>query len=240
MIVNCSIKKPVLKYEHTSCELVICLCQLEEYDTEADYSFLLNTWEREYYSKLHYERKRKSYILGRYAAKTAVKTALNIESLTEIEIRNGIFDQPLIRCDKNEDLIVSISHSDNTGIAVVFPDSLSVGIDIEKINPDKYQLLENMMKGSERNCLGPESVNIKTLTMLWAVKEALSKCIKTGLTLSMDFFETKNHLQADGYFKGEFVHFIQYQYLAVEINDHIAALVYPVKSVLTTEEILTY
>lgn len=238
MVFDYSIKKPILEYSGTSSELVICICRLKEYDSSEVAPDFLGCQEREFYKNLRYDRKRKSYLLGRYAAKNAVKTALKLESLTEIEIFNGIFDQPLIGCDKSKNLLISISHCEDTGIAVAFPDSLSIGIDIEKINPEKYQLLENMLKNSEKDCLEmDEGVNIKIVTMLWAVKEALSKSIKTGLTLSMDFFETKNQIKKDNYFRGEFTHFIQYQYLAVEINTYIVALVYPAKSVLIQDEL---
>ena len=228
MYLQNKVEKIELIYDKYECELVVSISRLADFHIQESMPDFLNINEEKYYSGLHHERKKKSYLLGRHAAKVAVKAALNLENLKDAEISNGIFEQPVIRCKKNISSQISLSHCDNIGIAIVFPDTLIVGVDIEKVNIQRYHLLRKLISDSEKSILLEESEsNIKMLTVMWSVKEALSKCIKTGFTIPMSFFEIKNLSHKNEVFTGHFIHFIQYQYVAFEQDNYVIAIVYP-------------
>ena len=178
------------------------------------------------------KEKKRNFILGRYAAKKAVNT-INKGSSTEVEIQNGMFGQPLIRCKGVENLSISISHCDNIGTAIVFPDLLSVGIDFEKIDSVHEKLLQGILTESEKKVLETKQINrMEFLTMLWTVKEAVSKCLRTGLSLPLELYETDNITIDNNQYYGTFRSFIQYQFFAIEKDNYVLAIVYPAKSKL--------
>jgi hypothetical protein len=58
----------------------------------------LATQEAAYFGSLRFIRRQRSYLLGRYAAKIALRQALDVPELNELEIVPGVFGQPLVAC----------------------------------------------------------------------------------------------------------------------------------------------
>lgn len=69
---------------------------------------------------------------------------------------------------------------------------------------------------------------IVILTILWTAKEALSKVLKTGLTMDMKLFEI-NQLEERDIYRGSFTIFTQYQFLSFIIEDTVFTIVTPKK-----------
>src|SRR5258708_3933229 len=63
------------------------------------------------FSTPHAERPRKSYLLGRYAAKRALSEPLSEPDLKCIEIVKGVFEQPIVHSGGKGGWGVSISHT---------------------------------------------------------------------------------------------------------------------------------
>ena len=57
---------------------------------------LLGPTEFAYFSTLPFGRRRQGYLLGRYAAKLALRDLLQESDLRIIEIARGVFDQPIV------------------------------------------------------------------------------------------------------------------------------------------------
>src|SRR5262249_27249669 len=91
----------------------------------------LHAKELRYFRALEHNRPRKSYLLGRVAAKRALACCASIDDATEIEVQAGIFGQPIVCSALCWGFEVSISHMDEFGLAIAFPAGHSLGLDIE-------------------------------------------------------------------------------------------------------------
>lgn len=178
------------------------------------------------YESFKVKRGRQNFLLGRYAAKQAYVSMTCKNRFTDIEIRNGIFNQPFFPCDSKFD--VSITHSALIAGAVVFDRAYPLGLDIEYIDESKLEVLKMTAENNEMLTVVVTNKLI-ALTLLWCLKEALSKAIKTGVTIPFKLLETANLIRdADrGFFLCEFKNFPQYRGLAKVKSNYVVALAYP-------------
>jgi 4'-phosphopantetheinyl transferase len=98
-----------------------------------------------------------------------------------IFIQAGIFQQPVVVSGKHN-LQVSITHCDDFGAALAFPETDPMGIDIERIGPAQRAALERQMTEAEKERMNflPVAYDMG-ITLLWTAKEALSKVLKLFL-----------------------------------------------------------
>jgi phosphopantetheinyl transferase len=224
----------IFKSDNKSMKTIMCTSCIGNYDiVHSNAISFLSQKEIEYFENIKYDRKIRSYLLGRYAAKNAVSKLLNVNNLDEIIIENGIFGQPIVYEKENNGIQVSISHCDDIGIAVAYPQFISLGVDIEKIDSEKYHLLYDVITDSER-ILIEHNIGNKHLivTLMWSAREALAKCIKTGFTVPLDFFSIKDVCVKNQIYCGCFLNFIQYQFICFEKNGYLISIVYPKKTEL--------
>lgn len=153
----------------------LCCCF---FSCKTDYKGLvqyLHAQEYNYYNILKFEKRIRSYLMGRFVAKQAVAALIGEKNLTNIFIHSGIFTQPIVVSSK-QNIQVSITHCDDFGAALAFPEAHPMGIDIEKINPNKRNVLERQITGGEKERISSCSLSYETgLTLLWTAKEALSE-----------------------------------------------------------------
>src|SRR5258705_11137092 len=90
--------------------------------------------EQAYFSTLRFVRRQGSYLLGRYAAKLALRDLLHESDLRALEIARGVFDQPIAPCTRNQGWGVTISHAESLAVALAFPAGHPMGIDIERVD----------------------------------------------------------------------------------------------------------
>lgn len=173
----------------------------------------LHEKEKQHLKGLTYERRIKSYLLGRYAAKQAVSQFVGVDDLTQIHIENGIFNQPIV---SGYDIQISLAHSDNLAVAIAFDPRVLIGIDVEKRNRIvEFELTE------DEQALGRDPL------LLWTMKESLSKVLKTGLTVPLEILEVKEINEKQGMFSSTFTHFFQYQTLSWLWPDYAFSITYP-------------
>ena len=156
---------------------------------------------------LTFPKRRASYLLGRYAAKAALwaqQTTISggiTSAPTEVIITTGVLGQPVL--DNVPGLGVTITHTDGTAAAAIFPLGIPLGIDLEIVSENNREALKDLNTSREtamtRNALN-ESTSARvdtttTHTLLWSIKEALSKTLGCGLTASTQLFEIKGILQ---------------------------------------------
>ena len=189
---------------------------------------ILHHEEMAYFQTLKFEKRRNSYLIGRYAAKQALAAFSKEKDLGKIIIQWGILNQPIVSYLYNNNIQVSITHCNEIGAAVAFPETHPMGIDIEKVNSDSRNVLENQITQREKELIRNSSCSYdRMLTVFWTVKEALSKTLKTGLTTPLSIFELSrielNHDHAISFFEN----FGQYKAISFNLSSFVCSLVYP-------------
>ncbi|WP_103867464.1 4'-phosphopantetheinyl transferase superfamily protein [Aquimarina sp. I32.4] len=222
------ISEILLKRENTDFKAGFCLINkgLPELNKEID---LLHPSEKSYYECLKFERRRKSYLLGRIAAKRAVLKLLDDDKkIVSFSIQFGVFQFPVVKNIQNENIQVSISHCNNIGVALAFPEEHPMGIDIEKIDEAKINIIKSIISDEEEGIIKSFSLAKREgFTIMWSIKEALSKILKTGLTVDFKIFEIKLIHQQGFFFIGIFKNFIQYKSISFIENNYVCSIVLP-------------
>lgn len=188
-----------------------------------DHNIILSQSELKKYNSFKTESGKKEFLLGRYSAKQAYMQSTHQCNFNDIEIKNGIFEQPFFV--NNSEFDVSIAHTKGIGGAVVFDRAFPMGLDIETIDTTKIESMQLMTKDEEINQL---DVTLEAaLTIAWCLKESLSKAIKTGLTLPLELLEIENLITSNGFFECRFTNFTQYKGISKIKGNYVTALVYP-------------
>jgi phosphopantetheinyl transferase len=182
--------------------------------------------DKEYYNSLIYEKRRSSFLLGRYCSKHSAAVFNNL-LLTEISIQIGIFQQPVIHCPTQHNLQISLSHSDTIGFAITFPEKCPIGVDVEKICSTKTEAMISQMTIEEMSLpLILDSRN-KQLTLLWTVKEALSKVLRCGIMMPFHILEIESIVYSKNIIRGHFKNFPQYHATSFVLDNYIFSIVSP-------------
>lgn len=186
----------------------------------------LHKYEKEYLNGIKSQKRLKSFILGRYTAKKAISNHYENINLESILIKNGIFRQPIL--EKNINLDVSISHCDDYAVSMAFDRQLIFGIDIEKYDENKREILEKITDSDEVALFDDLNMNsTEKLISIWVAKEALSKCLKTGISVNLKIFKISKVKLNNSNIIGEFLNFPQYKFLTFRYIDYILAMVFP-------------
>lgn len=186
--------------------------------------------ELHYFNLLPAEKRQYSYLQGRYTAKKALCAYLKTSALTAIEIGYGVFFQPVIYTAAVRNTQVSIAHSGNKAAAVVFPEEIPMGIDLEEISALRnWDKLMPLTAAEERMALQLNYSSNEVLTLFWSVKEALSKAVKLGFTVDLSMYELATCQQVDGYLESTFTYFTQFKAFSWYANGFCWSVVVPGK-----------
>lgn len=186
----------ILNFSEVNLDICSRLCMVEaDFFTLQDHAKnFLHPQEFSILREMISEKRMHSYLLGRYAAKQALTQDAESISPTDIFIKSGIFQQPVIyHLQTKEKMQVSISHCGERAVALAFPETHPMGIDLEHSNKKYNAVIERQLTSQERNLLKAiTNVNYTPETyymILWTLKEALSKVLRTGLTAYFDIYE---------------------------------------------------
>ena len=188
---------------------------------------ILHRNEINYYNTLKYDRRKSSYLLGRIAAKKAMIELIDgdIESL---HVDFGVFQFPVVKSFKNHNIQVSISHCENIGTVLAFPEEHPLGIDIEKIQEDPIVAIKDQITDSEQNLILRSQIPFPIGCMVvWTVKEAISKIFKTGLTMDFRMLEIQSLKKEGMVYLSKFSHCVQYKAISYHTGDYICSIVLP-------------
>jgi 4'-phosphopantetheinyl transferase len=232
---NIYVKKLNLIRPNESFNAGLCLCEFSMTDYEEIVCFLHQD-EQKYYETLKFERRIKSYLFGRFAAKNAIASMVGDYNKAKILIHAGVFSQPITTLEDKKNIQVSISHCDDFGAAIAFPEAHPMGIDIEKINIEQNGTIERETTESEIRLIKALPLSYeKMLTLLWTVKESLSKVLKTGLITPFKIYEVdKIEIQHD-YMLCFYKNFAQYKAISFTIGDYVCSITYPIKTDLSID-----
>jgi phosphopantetheinyl transferase len=111
-----------------------------------------------------------------------------------------------------------------------------MGIDIEKVQVDKCRVMECQMTLREKNMIKEVSFSYdRLLTLLWTVKEALSKILRTGLTTPFHIFEINRIESKSDHSICFFENFGQYKAISFDVGVHVCSLVIPKRTEITID-----
>lgn len=183
---------------------------------------------------LKFEKRKISYLVGRYAAKQAISVLIGEKNLKSILVQKGIFGHPIATCLHEQNVQVSISHCNRLGAALAFSEAHPLGIDIEEVNAARSRALEGQITFAEKELIKNLPFGYdRMLTVLWTAKEALSKILKTGLTTPFHLFEV-NKLEANhDYTISFFENFMQYKAISFDVGFSVCSIVCPRKTEIT-------
>ena len=195
----------------------------------------LHPMELAQFHRYKYDRRKESYLLGRLSVKQAVQQAkiqLNrVIYPKKIWLDSGVFQFPILRSIKAANLNVSLSHCDDIGISIAFPDVHPMGIDLERVEESRKDLLLDYILVEEKNMLTNINIdNIIGYTMIWSIKEALSKTIKTGFMIDFNLLELDTIEKENNVFKSTFHKFKQYKAFSVVNEHYVISIVSPKKT----------
>ena len=201
-------------------------------------SKLLGESETAYFSSLRFARRQGSYLLGRYAAKAALSAVLSEPELRAIEIERGVFEQPVVRCDRDGGWEVTISHTEDLAVALAYPAGHPMGIDLEQIDPGQHETILSQLSEREIEWLKLRSAErLQFATGLWAAKESLSKVLQTGLMANIRVYDLAEFNVIDSReWEGFFENFAQYKARVWIGSKHVLAIAVPRRSTLILEE----
>ena len=154
-----------------------------------------NDWfsagERACQHALRFAKRRADWTLGRWTAKRALATYLNLPAqplvLAKIEIRPATSGAPEAFVDGRPAAVsISLSHRDGRAICAVAPFSVELGCDLELIESRDEVFLSDYFTAEEQALVSraPAAHQPRLVTLLWSAKESTLKALKTGLRLA--------------------------------------------------------
>jgi len=183
-----------------------------------------------YYQDLKHEVRRKSYVLGRYAAKRAVAGLSGVSDLSTIEIKKGILEQPVVYLPNAKDSYgVSISHVDNLAAALSFPLTHPCALDLEIFDSEAATSVTTVLTAHERTLTDTGDQDpLITNTILWTAKEAVCKVTQVGLTTPPEILEIRDlELTSENQYSIRYTNFFQYRCHVWLLSGVVVAVVIP-------------
>lgn len=190
--------------------------------------------EAAYFSTLRSERRRKSYLLGRYTAKLALREPLAERNPKCIEIARGVFEQPIVHFEGTGGWAVTISHSDTLAVCLAFPVGHPMGVDVERIEEARQETIFSQLSPQEISWVENAASNrAGVATALWAAKEGLSKVLTTGMMTPFQVYNLSEFSRIDsGIWEGLFQNFAQYKVRVWIGSTHVLSIALPKRSIL--------
>jgi 4'-phosphopantetheinyl transferase len=171
------------------------------------------------------------FLNGRLSAKSALANLVPTAALSDIEIYNGVMEQPLIRAAQYHGFQVGISHTGAVAMAVAYPEAHPVAVDIERVRLSATNAVASHLSESEVALLADLNMACGH-TLFWSVRESVSKMLKTGMMANPLFYQIKDvqPLFTD-VFDVSFVHLFQYKAVCFVVDDYVVSVCFPKKSV---------
>jgi 4'-phosphopantetheinyl transferase len=201
----------------------------------------LSQFEKQVYEKFPSPKRQLTYLMGRYCAKKALIQLNGKVMPSDITIDAGHFGQPVPVHSKISNTQVSISHTRNGAVALAFPDSLLVGIDLELISRKNENIIRKLLTKSEKSLLNNYvgSSTEKVTTLFWSCKESLAKALKIGLFPVIKLYQIKNMemIDTENTFKITYKYFPQFETFSFISNENIFSITSP-KEIFSIQDII--
>jgi 4'-phosphopantetheinyl transferase EntD len=151
--------------------------------------------------------------------------------LTDLIIESGVFRQPILKLPFPSTLQLSFTHSESFGMAIIFPEAHPMGVDIEPVSKETMEAAGEIIAPGEWKRLSLlDTDRCNSYVMLWTIKEALSKVMRTGLMSSFLLYEIDMVERNGTIITCTFSHFPQYKSLSWISCNHVWSIVLPKNS----------
>ena len=160
-------------------------------DTDEKLLPFISPSRRERIAKYHYDKDRKLSLYAALLVRMQLNKLTNIPN-TELSFSYGQYQKPYFQPDRH--LHFNIPHTHNKILCAIT--SQPVGVDIEKKSTAPVEIMKLVFHPTEIEYVQSSLTEADKLTRfytIWTKKEALTKCIGTGLT---DDISTVNTLAA--------------------------------------------
>src|SRR6266567_2426227 len=141
-------------------------------------------------SRMRFLKRRTDWRLGRWTAKHALASRLNlvpdINALAMMEILAAPSGAPEVFFNEHPaGIAISISHSGGTALCATAPLGTTFGCDVETIEPRSDAFVDDYFTVDERALIERASVDERPLilALLWSGKESALKALRVGLRL---------------------------------------------------------
>ena len=192
---------------------------------------ILHPRELEIFDSDTYGRWRCGYLRGRLCAKWALQTLHDGFDFRQVAIERGVFGQPIILSRTLTNIQVSLSHSGHWAAAVAFHEGHPMAIDIEVHAENKQDVILANMTVAEIDAIAATHLSTDMRpTVLWTIKESLSKVLRTGLMSPFDIYAIDRITEEDGMIVSTFRNFAQYRCLSFSIGEVALSLTLPKRS----------
>jgi 4'-phosphopantetheinyl transferase len=221
-----------LALRHGNIEQPACFAVVDEVPS-GDF---LSDNENEHLKGFRFPAKKEGFLLGRLAAKRALGALLGEPDLRQIEIRSGIYGQPLVHHPRAGTSEVTVSHSHGLAVALAFPAGHPMGIDLETVSAVSAATIIGELEASppELTWLATGGVDEATACcVLWTAREALGKALKTGLNSPLGIFSLSEiRAEGTGSWIGRYLSFPRCQFLSQVKNGRVLTLAMPAEVAL--------
>ncbi len=186
-------------------------CRLDAFPCEPDRlaDRILSAGERAHWMHMRgVEKRRREWLLGRCAAKEAVRGLLETHldlrlSAAAIEIVPDAYGCPRVagQWTGGASPAVSIAHCDGTAVALAALDAdLAVGVDVESLNRRREDYEPIAFGPAERGLLAglPWDLRGEWALRMWCAKEAVGKALGRGLSAGLQAFQITRVRAATG------------------------------------------
>lgn len=188
----------------------------------------LSESEKKQSADFKFAAKREGFLLGRLAAKRALAELLAEPDLRQIEIRAGVYGQPLVQHPRAADAEVTVSHSHGLAVALAYPAEYPMGIDLETVSAVATQVVIGELEASppELTWLATGGVDAATACCaLWTAREALGKSLKIGLNSPLGMLSlTGIQAAGEGSYAGRYLNFPRCQWLSWVAGGRVLSL----------------
>src|SRR5258707_7186711 len=111
----------------------------------------LGPLETAYFSTLRSERRQKSYLLGRYAAKLALREPLSERNHKVVEILKGVFEQPIVHSARKGGPGHTIRQPDSLPVCIASAAGHPFTIDVEPIDQQRHRTMLSQLSPQQRS-----------------------------------------------------------------------------------------
>ena len=217
----------LLMLRHGASEHRLCFATADAAPAED----FLSAGEKAQLSGFSFAAKREGFLLGRLAAKRALGALLQEPELQRIEIRSGVYGQPLVHHRRAGSIEVTVSHSRGLAVALAYPAEHPMGIDLESVAADAAVTIigELEMSAPERNWLAATGIDQATACgVLWTAREALGKSLRVGLNGPLGVLALKDIRSAgEGRWVGRYFNFPRSQCLSQASGSRVLSVALP-------------
>lgn len=224
-----------LVLRHDKIERRVCFAAVDAVPAEE----FLSESEKERLGGFQFAAKKQGFLLGRLAAKSALGALLPEPDLRQIEIRSGIYGQPLVHHPRAGSAQVTVSHSHGLAVALAFPAEYPMGIDLETISAVSTEVVIGELEASppELTWLATGGVEAATACcVLWTAREALGKALKIGLNSPLGVLSLADIRAAgEGAWIGRYLNFPQCQCLSQVHGNRVLSLAMPREAQLSSK-----